>query len=260
MRRQQSDFAQNWWSQVWMSSIEVEDPGRMQRGKSYARQGRVTELEIDTKAGRVKARVKGSRLQAYRVELSFAPLPAQTRLLLIHWLSQQPELLRQTLPQDWERQLQGQGLTLLPDPLHEMSFSCSCPDWSVPCKHSSALVCILASQMDAEPALLLELRGVATEKYLPQQAAVPQGPPLDLEAHRFWGLPLQVPELLMPPQSAPVLQELGAMPGSLIPRRRLKEALEPVYTAASQTGAEVLSALLQARSEASSSAPPDEQN
>jgi len=244
MQGKKSPFVQHWWSKAWLASVESEDPPRMQRGKSYARHGKVDALEIEASKGIVKAQVKGSRRNPYSVVFSFSPFAILVRESLERILEAQGEQLEYGLPHDWELQLQGMGQTLLPDLLTEMSFHCSCPDWSIPCKHTMAVACVLAAKMDAEGGLLLELRGMNIEKYKPSLVQ-PMGPPLDTSLHQFWGLPLQETELMLPREiDAPLLQQLGAMPGGIISRRRLKEALEPVYQNTRQVGADLLSELL----------------
>lgn len=247
MRRQQNTFAQNWWSQAWLTSIEAEDPPRMQRGKAYARKGKVELLEVSASQGQVKAQVRGSRRNPYTVEFSFAPFNAQTKEQLEKLLQSQTGLLAHGLPSDWEQLLQSQGQTILPDLLTEMSFYCSCPDWSIPCKHTMAAACLLAAKMDAEADLLLQLRGISLKALqLPVNEPNPSQA-LETTLHQFWGLPLQESELLLPKDTAaPVLQQLGAMPGGMVARRRLKEALEPVYHNSQKMGADLLSALLTA--------------
>ena len=50
-----------WWGHRWVSALEkLCDSGRLTRGKNYARQGQV--LSIDIAAGRVLAKVQGTRL------------------------------------------------------------------------------------------------------------------------------------------------------------------------------------------------------
>ena len=45
-------------------------------------------------------------------------------------------------------------------------MTCSCPDWSVPCKHASAVLYVLAEAFDDDPFLVLAWRGRAREELL----------------------------------------------------------------------------------------------
>ena len=76
-RRQRGEpLASQWWSQRFTSVLEGYGLGpRMERGRRYARGGRVRDLVV--KAGRLEARVQGSRATPYRVSLrSEAPSEA----------------------------------------------------------------------------------------------------------------------------------------------------------------------------------------
>jgi hypothetical protein len=47
-----------------------------------------------------------------------------------------------------------------------MEMICSCPDWSVPCKHASAVLYVLAEAFDDDPFLVLAWRGRGREELL----------------------------------------------------------------------------------------------
>ena len=64
-----------WWGRQWIEALERmsrEYASRLDRGRTYARAGRVHDLEIE--GGTVKAKVTGTR--NYSVTLEIAPLPA----------------------------------------------------------------------------------------------------------------------------------------------------------------------------------------
>ena len=53
-------FGKTWWAGKWIDALErLVDPGRLTRGRSYARSGQV--LYLDIQPGRVGSRVQGSR-------------------------------------------------------------------------------------------------------------------------------------------------------------------------------------------------------
>ena len=54
---------------------------------------------------------------------------------------------------------------LFPEP-REISFSCSCPDWAVMCKHVAASLYGVGARLDEEPLLFFSLRGVDTNKFV----------------------------------------------------------------------------------------------
>src|SRR5436190_22105858 len=61
-------FGQSWWAKRWIAVLEGFDIGaRLARGRSYARNGQV--LEINIGKGLVRARVQGSRPKPYEITI-----------------------------------------------------------------------------------------------------------------------------------------------------------------------------------------------
>lgn len=54
---------------------------------------------------------------------------------------------------------------LFPTP-KEISFSCSCPDWALMCKHVAAALYGIGARLDTQPALFFELRGIDMDRFL----------------------------------------------------------------------------------------------
>src|SRR5512142_3241095 len=66
-------FGKTWWASKWLAALEhLIDPGRLSRGRSYARSGQV--LNLDIEPGRVESRVQGSRPKPYQVTIRIKPL------------------------------------------------------------------------------------------------------------------------------------------------------------------------------------------
>ena len=64
-KSQRGDFVKNWWATRWLTAMErVMDRGRLQRGRTYARQGQV--LSLEEKQGKITAQVQGSRPNCWR--------------------------------------------------------------------------------------------------------------------------------------------------------------------------------------------------
>jgi len=64
---------------------------------------------------------------------------------------------------------------LLPNNYRDFKVSCDCPDYEVPCKHIAGVCYRLAGQLDQDPFLLFEMRGLAPEKLLQELALSPLG-------------------------------------------------------------------------------------
>ena len=107
-RQHREALANQWWSQRFTAVLEGYGLGpRMERGRRYARGGRVKDLIV--KAGRLEARVQGSRATPYRVSVrSEAASKAQWRsleLLFASRLGWAAQMLAGEVPPTWRRPL-----------------------------------------------------------------------------------------------------------------------------------------------------------
>src|SRR5438270_10093712 len=162
-------FGQSWWAQRWIAVLESFNIGaRLGRGRSYARGGQV--LSIDVDKGLVKARVQGSRPKPYDIQIKVNVLPAADWKKLARAVAGQAlfaaKLLAGEMPQDIEQAFTAAGLSLFPEKLRDLTTSCSCPDWSNPCKHIAAVYYLLGEEVDRDPFLLFQLRGLSREELL----------------------------------------------------------------------------------------------
>ena len=134
---------------------------RLQRGRAYARRGQV--LEFTLAAGKVTARVQGSRPQPYQVSITVRPLTAaQWRAVESRLAGQalfRARLLAGEMPAEIEEVFAACGTPLFPESSRDLTMSCSCPDWGIPCKHLAAVCYVLAEAFDADPFAMLAWRG-----------------------------------------------------------------------------------------------------
>jgi uncharacterized Zn finger protein len=255
-------FGANWWAKRWIAVLEGFHIGaRLSRGKSYARSGQV--LSIDVGCGQVTATVQGSRPTPYSVTIQVTPLTPAEWSQLGEALAGQAlfaaKLLAGDMPQDIEVVFTSVGLSLFPRHLDDLQTDCSCPDWSNPCKHIAAVYYLLGEEFDRDPFLLFRLRGLSRNDLIGLLTAQEGGPgvtastapteedtiapePLPADVAAFWGdtgVPEDVyGEVRRPPVAAALLRRLGNFPfwrGT----EPLLDAIEPVYSHASQRGLEV---------------------
>jgi uncharacterized Zn finger protein len=148
----------------------------MERGRRYARGGRVTDLVV--KAGRLEARVQGSRATPYRVSVrSEAASKAQWRsleLLFATRLGWAAQLLAGEVPANLEAAFAEAGVALFPRRWEDLQVRCGCPDDAEPCKHIAAVLYVFAQQLDGDPWLLLAWHGRDRQTLL---QALQQGAP-----------------------------------------------------------------------------------
>jgi uncharacterized Zn finger protein len=168
-RSKRGDFAENWWAQRWIASMErLTDAGRLRRGRSYARQGQVISINETKKAGEMAARVQGSRSSAYKVSIEVSPLNEREWQRVLAALAERAiftaQLLAGEMPREIEEAFTAAGVSLFPNKSADLKTKCSCPDWANPCKHVAAVHYILGEQFDEDPFLLFRLRGKNQEE------------------------------------------------------------------------------------------------
>ena len=168
-RKKRDVFAARWWAQRWIAVLELLGlANRLERGRRYARSGRVMRLEI--LPGRIEADVQGSRYDPYRVRFRVKSLSRAQWEKVLETLASQAlfaaKLLAGEMPQNIEDAFQSAGLSLFPTSQDDLATDCSCPDPANPCKHIAAVHYVLAEQLDQDPFLLFRLRGRDREKIL----------------------------------------------------------------------------------------------
>lgn len=174
-RSARGKIASTWWSTRFIQVLEDTGiGGRLSRGRNYARRGQVISLELGP--GQVSAAVQGSRARPYRVRIGVTAYGkdqwarVEEALAADAWFVAQ--LLAGEMPPDIERVFESLGLALFPQSADDLSLDCSCPDWSVPCKHLAAVFYLLAERFDADPFEILAWRGRDREDLLSRLDAV----------------------------------------------------------------------------------------
>jgi len=160
-----------WWGQRWIEALEKlswEYANRLARGRTYARAGRVHDLEIAS--GSVSARVTGSRPDPYHVTLRLRGLSAAVWTRALGAMAKEAifaaQLLAGEMPKDIDRAFRAAGARLFPTKADDLETECSCPDWANPCKHVAAVHYVLGEAFDRDPFLLFELRGHTRQQVL----------------------------------------------------------------------------------------------
>ena len=177
-RKHRDPLANQWWSQRFTAVLEGYGLGpRLERGRRYARGGRVKELIV--KAGRLEARVQGSRATPYRVSLrSEAASKAQwhsLELLFASRLGWAAQMLAGEVPANLEAAFSEAGAALFPRRWADLEVRCGCPDDAEPCKHIAAVLYVFAQQLDGDPWLLLAWHGRDRQTLLQALQQGPQG-------------------------------------------------------------------------------------
>lgn len=176
-----------WWGQRFIGALEgFTDSARLRRGRSYSGENRI--LAFDIGDGLVSATVRGNvnpyfgvyKEPRYKTRIRMNPIPAKDWDKVIARLGSNARLVSQLLmgemPERIEEVFAGLRLHLLPGSRKDFALTdCSCPDYANPCKHIAGVYYRLAGQLDSDPFLLFELRGLSRERLHKALSATPLG-------------------------------------------------------------------------------------
>ncbi len=151
-------FAETWWGRAWVTALEdgALDPARLARGRGYAEQGHVDAITVTP--GLVLAYVRGSRARPYRVQVRLRTFDDADWERFLDAAADRPGHIAALLDKEMPQSLADCGVPLLPGP-GDLAPRCSCPDSGHPSKHAAALCYQTARLLDADPFVLLLLRG-----------------------------------------------------------------------------------------------------
>ncbi|MFN6568506.1 SWIM zinc finger family protein [Dendronalium sp. ChiSLP03b] len=185
-------FSRTWWGDRFIQALEAfTDDGRLQRGRSYARGGKVKSFEIEQ--NKITAKVKGSinpyfgvyKEPTYNIAIEIKPIAKTNWNEVIQKLSSKASIVSRLLlnevPENIEDSFSDLGLHLLPHSNKDFKTQCSCPDYANPCKHIAGVYYLVASQLDNNPFLLFELRGLSKAELQSKLANSPLGKALSEE-------------------------------------------------------------------------------
>jgi uncharacterized Zn finger protein len=219
VRAKRGAIGSRWWSRRFVDILEgICDSGRLARGRTYARKGQV--LDFDLTPGAVVGRVQGSRPEPYTVTISIGAYDGPQWAAICAELGSRAlyraALLAGEMPHEIVEVFDELGLPLFPG---RLDMHCSCPDWGVPCKHTAAVLYVLAEAFDDDPFLVLAWRGRARDELLaalrglpePGDAADPlavQESPLESRVADFWSPGISLSRLRERPRRVTTPPEL----------------------------------------------------
>ncbi|MBD1834729.1 SWIM zinc finger family protein [Cyanobacteria bacterium FACHB-472] len=187
-----AQFSRTWWGKRFILALEsFSDSARLGRGRSYASNGKVLNYKIDQ--NEITATVRGSvnpyfgvyKEPKYSINIEIKPIDKTNWSKAIKYISSKAsfvsKLLMNEVPDNIEEAFADLGLHLLPHSQKDFKTSCSCPDYANPCKHIAGVYYVVASQLDHNPFLLFELRGLSKEALQAELAKSPLGQVLSTE-------------------------------------------------------------------------------
>lgn len=179
-------IGEQWWSKRFLDALNrMGMDTRLARGRSYARKGQVTQLDI--RGGGAFASVQGSMARPYQVEIRLKAWDEKQWKKVISEIAGQAlyaaELLAGEMPHEIEEIVKKSGVHLFPVSGKDLETGCDCPDYANPCKHIAAVYYILAERFDTDPFLIFAMRGKEKEDLLgdlrsERGTATPEEPPV----------------------------------------------------------------------------------
>lgn len=188
-----------WWRKRWITWLEEMHLGaRLGRGRNYAQQGQVAHMEV--LPGIIRAEVQGADAKPYQLSAEMPVLDAEkTWTLLRETPIYTAQAAARVLPMALQERLNNHGLSLFPEHKSDMHFHCTCKDWTRPCKHLIAVMCLFADAIASDPLLLLRFRGIIFPEEEPNLTPTALSPEAIMRLHPT-------------PDAASVPRRLGALP------------------------------------------------
>jgi uncharacterized Zn finger protein len=188
--------ASTWWGKAWVRAVEEAAYAEtdLRRGRSLARSGAVGGISVTV--GRMVAavadEVRGSS-GLFTVDCRVPVLDAEGQAALVEVVAAEAgrigSLLAGDLPHGLVEHADETGVELLPYGT-EIESTCTCVGWLDPCPHALAVLSQVAWLVDADPLVLLHLRGLPRDDLLARLHARtvtpadtdPTGPDAEVEA------------------------------------------------------------------------------
>ena len=157
-----------WWGKAWVRAVEeaAYAEGDLRRARTLARGGRVGGISITS--GRMVAAVHDEH-GLFTVDCRLPVLDAEGRATLVEVVAAESgrigSLLAGQLPHSLVEHADEAGVELLPFGT-ELEATCTCVGWLDPCPHALAVLSQVAWLVDADPLVLLHLRGLPRDDLL----------------------------------------------------------------------------------------------
>jgi uncharacterized Zn finger protein len=160
--------ATTWWGKAWVRACEESayGDGDLRTARSLARSGSVGAISVS--AGRFVAAVEDGD-ELWSTSTTLPVLDDAGRAAFVEAVAAEagrlPALLAGDLPHALVEHAEEAGVELLPYG-GELGASCTCSAWVDPCPHALAVAYQVAWLADADPFVLLALRGLPRENLL----------------------------------------------------------------------------------------------
>ncbi|MDX6372961.1 MAG: hypothetical protein QOD98_1949, partial [Nocardioidaceae bacterium] len=160
--------ATRWWAKAWVRAVEEASYSSADLGaaRAISRSGRIGQISVEP--GRFVAAVEDER-GLWAVLGTVPVLDRRAGDALVETVAAEAgrvaALLAGDLPHTMFEHAEEAGVELLPYG-GEFGSTCTCQAWTDPCPHALAVMYQLAWLIDADPFVLLHLRGLARDDLL----------------------------------------------------------------------------------------------
>jgi uncharacterized Zn finger protein len=167
--RRSNARAATWWGKAWTRAVEESAYAErdLSAARTLSRSGRIGGISLDQAGGFVAAVEDGEGL--WTVSGSVPVLDAPARDTLVEIVAAEngriAALLAGDLPHLLVEHAEEAGVELLPYG-GELGSACTCPAWVDPCVHALAVLYQLTWLLEADPFVLLRLRGLPRDELL----------------------------------------------------------------------------------------------
>ncbi|RKT55058.1 SWIM zinc finger family protein [Saccharothrix australiensis] len=193
--------ARSWWGRAWLQAVEDTslDQAPLRQGRKYAHAGLVGTITVSP--GLLSAAVHDTD-DIHRTTVRLTPFTdAEWRRLLDQVAAKTGHLAALfdgEVPRELAEAADDAGVRLLPG-IGDLDPDCTCPGWELPCRHAAALCHQASWLLDADPWVLLLLRGRAQAEVV--AGARPRTGVLAADAHAR--PPVELPEDPPPAEPGP---------------------------------------------------------
>lgn len=166
------EYGKTEWGEAWLQGLlDGVSPQRLSQGMSSAKNAAVRALDVNSEA-MIEAVVEGFGTTHYAQQIQWTPFTPIQKEAWFRYLKSNPNTLTSLLNQQLTEALIAFGnstqASLLPHNLKDWKMACSCAEQKLPCKHLVAVLFVLSTQIEQNPLLLFELRGLNLTKEFEQ--------------------------------------------------------------------------------------------
>jgi SNF2 family DNA or RNA helicase/uncharacterized Zn finger protein len=169
------EYGKTEWGKAWLQGLlDAVKTQRLSQGMSYAKNAGVRALDVNSEA-MIEAIVEGFGATHYNQQIQWIPFTSTQKEAWLKYFKSNLNSLTSLLNQQLTEALMAFGnsiqASLLPNDLKDWKMACSCGEQKLPCKHLVAVLLVLSTQIEQNPLLIFELKGLNLTKEFQQNTS-----------------------------------------------------------------------------------------